>query len=85
MINVLMAHEKLKIEHRSSNISHPDENVAHAQPSVSHEEEEIQNPNFEYESSKHPIEAPGEDDRNPAAKRIKKEPEDEAQSWAQEE
>ena len=30
-------------------------------------------------------EEPEEDDRKPAAKRIKKEPEDEAQSWAQEE
>ena len=30
-------------------------------------------------------EDPEEDDRKPAAKRIKKEPEDEAQSWAQEE
>ena len=49
MINVLLAHEKSKIEHRSSNISHPGENVTHAQPSVIHEEEEIQNSNFEYE------------------------------------
>ena len=38
---------------------------------------------FEYESSKHPHEAPEEDDRKPVAKRIKKEPEDEAQRWAQ--
>ena len=30
-------------------------------------------------------EDPEEDDRKPAAKRIKKEPEDEAQSWSQEE
>ena len=43
-----------------------------AQPSVSHEEEEIQKSNFEYESSKHPSEAPEEDDRKPAAKRIKR-------------
>ena len=85
MINVHLAWEKSKIEHRSSNISHPGENVAHAQPSVSHEEETMQNLNFEHESSKRPSEDPEEDDRKPAAKRIKKEPEDEAQSWAQEE
>ena len=35
--------------------------------------------------SKHPSEDPEEDDRKPAAKRIKMEPEDETQSWAQEE
>ena len=61
------------------------ESVAHAQPSVSQEEEEIQNSKFEHESSKHPFEDPDENDRKPAAKRIKKEPEDEAQSWSQEE
>ena len=72
MINVLLACEKSKIEHRSSNISHPGENVAHAQPSVSYEEEEIQNLNFEYELSKRPSEDPEEDDREPAAKRIKR-------------
>ena len=82
MINVQVACEKSKFEHRSSNISHPGENVAHAQPSVSHEEEEIQNSNFEYELSK---QDPEEDDRKLGAQRIKKEPEDEAQSWAQEE
>ena len=84
-IIVQLVHEKSKIEHRSSNISHPGENVACAQPSVSHEEEEMQDLNFEYELSKRPSEAPEEDDRKPAAKRIKKEPEDEAQSWAQKE
>ena len=73
------------IEHRSSNISHPGENVAHDQPNVSHEEDKIHNSNFEYGSSKHPREDSEEDDRKPAAKRIKKEPEDEAQSWAQDE
>ena len=73
------------IEHRSSTISHPGENVACAQPSVSHKENEIQNSNFEYGSSNRPSEDPEEDDRKPAAKRIKKEPEDEAQSWAQDE
>ena len=53
--------------------------------SVSQEEEEIKNSNFEYESIKRPSEDPEEDDRKPAAKRIKKEPEDEAQRWSQEE
>ena len=69
-------------EIRSSNISCPDENVAHAQPSVSHEEDGIQSSNFEYGSSKRPGEEPEEDEMKPSAKRIKKEPEDEAQSWA---
>ena len=45
----------------------------------------FQIPNFENGSSKHPSEDPEEDDRKPAAKGIKKEPEDEAQSWAQDE
>ena len=85
MINVQLARERSMIEHRSRNISHPGENVACAQPRVSHEEDEIQNSNFEYGSSQHPTEDPEEDDRKPASKRIKKEPEDEAQSWAQDE
>ena len=85
MINVKLACKKSKIEHRSSNISHPGDNVAHAQPSVSHEEEDIQNSNFEYVSSKYQSEDPEEDDRKPVAKRIRKEPEDDAQSWTQEE
>ena len=80
-----LANEKSTIEHRSSNISHPGENVAHAQPSVSHEEDEIQNSNFEYLLSKHPSKDPEDDDRKPAAKRVRKEPEDEVQSWAQDE
>ena len=80
-----LACEKSTIEHRSSNVSHPVENVVCAQPSVSHEEDEIQNSNFEYGSSKHPSEDPEEVDRKPAAKRIKKEPEDEHQSCAQDE
>ena len=84
-INVQLAREKSTIEHRSSNVSHQGENVACAQPSVSHEEDEIQNSNFEYGSSNRPSEDPEEDDRKPAAKRIKKEPEVEAQSWAQDE
>ena len=85
MINVLLALEKSTIKRRTSNDSHPCENVACAQPSVSHEEDEIQNSNFENWSSMRPREDPEEDDRKPAAKRIKKEPEDEAQSWAQDE
>ena len=85
MVNVHLAHEKSTIKHRSSKVSHPVENVAHAQPSVSHEENEIQNSNFEHVPSKRPSEAPAEDDRKPAAKRIKKEPEDEAQSVTQDE
>ena len=79
-----LAREKSKIEHRRSNISHPGVNVACAQPSVSHEEEKIQHLNFECEPSKRPNEDPEEDDRKPAAERIKKKPEDEAQSWARE-
>ena len=73
------------IKHRSSHISHPGEYVVRTQPSVSQEEDEIQNSNFEYGSSKRPSEDPEEDDRKPASKRITKEPEDEAQTWAQEE
>ena len=61
------------------------ENAACAQPSVVKEEDEIQNSNFEHELSKHPSEDPEEDDRKPEAKRIRKEPEGKAQSWAQEE
>ena len=80
-----MAHKKSMIKHRGSNISHPVENVVHAQPSVSHKEDEIQNSNFEYGSNKCTSEDPEEDDRKSAAKRIKMEPEDEAQSWAQDE
>ena len=49
-------------------------NVAHAQPSGSHEEDEIQNSNFEHVPIKRPSEDPEEDDRKPAAKRIKEEP-----------
>ena len=65
-------------------ISHPGENVACVQPSVSHEEDEIQNSKFEYGPSKCPSQH-SEDDRKPASKRIKKEPEDEVQSCAQDE
>ena len=85
MINIHLARKKSMIEHRSSNVLLPVENVVHAQPSVSHEEDEIQDSNFEYVTSKHPREDAEEDDRKPAAKRIKKEPEDEAQSVTQDE
>ena len=85
MINVHLACKKSTIEHMSSNVSHPVENVACAQPSVSHKEDKIQISNFEYVPSKRPSEDLEEDDRKPAAKRIKKEPEDEAQSVAQDE
>ena len=80
MINVLLAREKSTLEHRSNNIPHTVKNVVHAQPSVSHEEDEIQNSNFEHVPSKRPNDDPEEDDRKQAAKRIKKEPEDDAQS-----
>ena len=83
MINVPLAREKSTLEHRSNNITHTVENVALAQPSVSHEEEEIQNSNFEHVPSKRPTDDPEENDRKPAAKRIKKEPEDDAQSVTQ--
>ena len=85
MINVLLAREKSTLEHRSNNVPHTVENVAHAQPSVSHEEDEIQDSNFEHVPSMRPSEGPEEDDRKPAAKRIKKEPEDDAQSVTQDE
>ena len=85
MINIHLAREKSMIEHRSSNVPLPVENVVHAQPSVSHEKDETQDSNFEYVTSKRPREDPEEDDRKPAAKRIKKEPEDEAQSVTQDE
>ena len=85
MINVQVACKKSHFERRSGNISNLGENVAHAHPSVSPEEEKIQNSNFEDELIKCPREDPEEDDRKPEAKRIKKETEDEAQIWVQEE
>ena len=85
MINVHLASKKSMIVHRSSNVSCPVENVVHAQPIVSHEEDKIQNSNFEYVLIKHPSEDPEEDDRKQAAKRIKKEPEDDSQSVTQDE
>ena len=83
IINVPLAREKSTLEHRSNNIPRTVENVAHAQPSVSPEEDEIRNSNFEHVPSKRPSEALDENDRKPAAKRIKKEPEDDAQSVTQ--
>ena len=80
-----MAREKSMLEHRCNNVPRTGENVARAQPSVSHKEDEIQNSNFEHVPSKRPSDDPGEDDRKPAAKRIKKEPEDDAQSVTQDE
>ena len=55
------------------------------QVSVAVEEDKIQNSNFEHVPSKRPSDDPDEDDRKPAAKRIKKEPEDDAQSVTQDE
>ena len=85
MINIPLARQKSTLEHRNNNAPRTGENVAHAQPSVSHEEDEIQNSNFEHVPSKRPSEDPEEDDRKPAVKRIKKEPEDDAQSVTQDE
>ena len=85
MINVPVAREKSTLEDRCNNIPCTGENVACAQTSVSHEEDKIQNSNFEHVPSKRPSGDPEEDDRKPAAKRIKKEPEDDAQSVTQDE
>ena len=85
MINIPLAREKSTLDNRSNNVPCTVENVAHAQPSVSHEEDKIQNSNFENAPSKRPRDDPEEDDRKPAAKRIKKEPEDDAQSVTQDE
>ena len=85
MINIPLAREKSTLEHRSNNIPCTVKNVACAQPSVSHEEDKIQNSNFEHVPSKRPSDDPEEDDRKPAAKRIIKEPEDDAQSVTQDE
>ena len=85
MINAHLAREKSTIEHRNNNVPRPVENVAHAQPSASHIEDKIQNSNFEHVPSMLPSEDPEEDDRKPAAKRIRKEPEDDAQSVTQDE
>ena len=85
MINVPLAREKSTLKDGCNNAPRTGENVARAQPNVSHEEDEIQNSNFEHVPSKRPSDDPEEDDRKPAAKRIKKEPEDDAQSVTQDE
>ena len=85
MINVTLAREKSMLKDGCNDAQCTGENVARAQPNVSHEEDEIQNSNFEHEPSKRPSDDPEEDDRKPAAKRIKKEPEDDAQSVTQDE
>ena len=85
MINVPLAREKSTLKDRCNDAQRTAENVAHAQPNLSHEEDEIQNSNFEHVPSKRPSDDPEEDDRKPAAKRIKKEPEDDAQSVTQDE
>ena len=85
MINVPLAREKSTLKDRCNDAPRTGENVAHAQPNLSHEEDEIQNSNFEHVPSKRPSDDPEEDDRKPAAKRIKKEPEDDAQSVTQDE
>ena len=73
------------MDYRSNNVPCTVENVARSQPSVSHKEDKIQNSNFEHVPSKRPSVDPEEDDRKPAAKRIKKEPEDDAQNVTQDE
>ena len=85
MINVPLAHEKSTLKDGCNNAPRTGENVARAQPNVSHEGDEIQNSNFEHVPSNLPRDDPEEDDRKPAAKRIKKEPEDDAQSVTQDE
>ena len=73
------------LEHRRNNVPCTVENVVCAQPGVSHEEDEIQNSNFEHVPRMRSSDDPEEDHRKPAAKRIKKEPEDDAQSVTQDE
>ena len=85
MINVPLARKKSTLEHRSNNVPHTVENVVCAQPSESHKEDEIRKSNFEHVPSKRPSEDPEEDDRKPAAERIKKEPKDVAQSVTKDE
>ena len=85
MINVMLAREKSTLKDGCNDAQRTGENVARAQPNLSHEEDEIQNSNFEHVPSKRPSDDPEEDDRKPAVKRIKKEPEDDAQSVTQDE
>ena len=83
MINAPLAREKSTLKDGCNNAPNTGENVACAQPNLSHEEDEIHNSNFEHVPSKRPSDDPEEDDRKQAAKRIKKEPEDDAQSVIQ--
>ena len=83
MINVPLVREKSTLKDGCNDAQRTGKNVARAQPNLSHEEDEIQNSNFE--TSKRPSDDPEEDDRKPAAKRIKNEPEDDAQSVTQDE
>ena len=76
MINVPLARDISTLKDGCNNAQRAGENVARAQPNLSHEEDEIQNSNFEHVPSKRPSDDPEEDDRKPAAKRIKKEPEE---------
>ena len=85
MINVPLAREKSTLKDGCNDAQRTGENVVRAQPNLSHEEDEIQNSNFEHVPTKCPRGDPEEDDRKPAAKRIKKEPEDDAQSVTQDE
>ena len=85
MINVTLAREKSTLKDGCNDAQRTGENVARAQPNLSHKEDEIQNSNLEHVPSKRPSDDPEEDDRKPAAKRIKKEPEDDAQSVTQDE
>ena len=85
MINVPLAREKLTLKDVCNNEPRTGENVVHAQQNVSHEEDKIQKSNLEYVPSKRPRDDPEEDDRKRAAKPIKKEPEDDAQSVTQDE
>ena len=85
MINVPLAREKSTLKDGCNNAQRTGQNVARAQPNLSYEEDEIQNSNFEHVPRKRPSDEPEEDDRKPAAKRIKKEPEDDAQSVTQDE
>ena len=62
---------EINVGNRSNNVPCTVKNVARTQPSVSQEEDEIQNSNFERVPSKRRSEDPEEDDRKPAAKRIK--------------
>ena len=85
MIKVRLVCEKSTLEHRSNNIPCSGENVACAQPRVRNEEDKIQNLNFQHVQSKRPGDDPEGDDGKPAAKRFRKEPEDDAQSVTQDE